>query len=321
MKRTSPYGTGPVKLVSTEWLADHLTDKKLVILDVQPNIHDYIMEHIPGAIYLNEGLFRTYEGNLPTVWVRPEIVKTILSNAGIKRSTPVVVYTALGGFKKWSDGLEQTMVAYTLARYGVKEVYLLDGGLDQWKTEKRRVSQDYPKVEKARFRPSLRKDFYVTYEEFLKLKDRSDVMVLDARPIAFYSGKGPWPMPGHIPGAISLPWASLMDETNKALLKSEKEVADILKKHHVTPDKTIICTCGTGREATNEFILFAGYLGFKKVKLYEGSFTEWVQVPGNRTVVGMSPHEEMAMPEKPQRPATRGRPEKKERRALKGRAR
>ncbi len=138
MERRYPYGTGPVKLVSTKWLADHLTDKKLVILDVQPNIHDYILEHIPGAIYLNEGLFRTYEGYLPAVWVRPEIVKTVLSNAGIDRSTPVVVYTAVGGFKKWGDGLEQTMVAYTLARYGAKEVYILDGGLDQWKKEKRR---------------------------------------------------------------------------------------------------------------------------------------------------------------------------------------
>ena len=57
MERRYPYGTGPVRLVSTEWLAGRLNDKKLVILDVQPNIHDYILEHIPGAIYLSEGLF------------------------------------------------------------------------------------------------------------------------------------------------------------------------------------------------------------------------------------------------------------------------
>ncbi len=289
MERRYPYGTGPVKLVSTKWLADHLTDKKLVILDVQPNIHDYILEHIPGAIYLNEGLFRTYEGYLPAVWVRPEIAKSALGNAGIDRSTPVVVYTAVGGFKKWGDGLEQTMVAYTLARYGAKEVYILDGGLDQWKKEKRPISQDYPKVAKKRFSPSIRKDFYVTYMEFLKIKDRKDVIVLDARPAGVYEGQGPWRVPGHIPGAVNLPWASLMDDTNKALLKPEKEVADILKKHNVTPDKTIICTCGTGREATNEFNLLAGYLGFKNVKLYEGSFTEWVQIPGNPTVTGKEP--------------------------------
>ena len=289
MKRTSPYGTGPVRLVSTEWLADRLTDKKLVILDVQPNIHDYIMEHIPGAIYLNEGLFRTYEGALPTVWVRPEIVELVLGNAGITTDTPVVVYTGVGQFKKWGDGLEQTMVAYTLARYGAKEVYLLDGGLDQWKVEKRPLSQAYPAVETAKFTAKLQMDFAVILEDFLKLKDRDDVIVLDARPAAVYEGQGPWPKPGHIPGAINLPWASLMDETNKALLKPEEEVAAILKKQGVTPDKTIICTCGTGREATNEFILLKSYLGFWKVKLYEGSFTEWAQDPDKPTVTGKNP--------------------------------
>jgi thiosulfate/3-mercaptopyruvate sulfurtransferase len=291
MEKRYPYGTGPVKLVSTEWLADRLADKKLVILDVQPNVHDYILEHIPGAIYLSEGLFRTYEGFLPTVWVRPEVVKSALGNVGIDRATPVVVYTGVGAFKKWGDGLEQTMVAYTLARFGVEDVYVLDGGLDRWKKEDRPLSQDYPTVTKKRFEPSVREDFYVTYEEFLKIKDRNDVIVLDARPTAVYEGKGPWPLPGHIPGAVNLPWASLMDDTNKALLKPEKEVAAILAKHNVTADKTVICTCGTGREGTNEFVLLAGYLGFRNVKLYEGSFTEWAQIPGNETVTGKNPRE------------------------------
>jgi thiosulfate/3-mercaptopyruvate sulfurtransferase len=289
MKRTYPYGTGPVKLVSTEWLAGRLTDKKLVIVDTQPNIHDYILEHIPGAIYLNEGLFRTYEGSLPTVWVRPEIVESVLGNAGIERTTPVVVYTGVGQYKKWGDGLEQTMVAYTLARYGAENVYVLDGGLDQWKKEDRPLSQDYPTVEKREFKASVRKDFFVTYEEFLKLKDRDGVIVLDARPPAVYEGQGPWPAPGHIPGAVNLPWPSLMDDGNRALLKPEHEVAAILEKAGVTPDKTIICTCGTGREATNQFILLRSYLGFRDVKIYEGSFTEWVQVPGNKTVTGKEP--------------------------------
>jgi thiosulfate/3-mercaptopyruvate sulfurtransferase len=289
MERNYPYGTGPVKLVSTEWLAGRLSDTKLVILDVQPNVHDYILEHIPGAVYLNEGLLRTYEGYLPTVWVRPEIVQSVFGNAGIESDTPVVVYTAVGAYKKWGDGLDQTMVAYTLARYGAENVYILDGGLDQWKKENRPVSQDYPTVAKKRFRPSLRKDFFVTYKEFLKITGRADVIVLDARPPAVYEGQGPWRMPGHIPGAVNLPWASLMDDGNKALLKPEAAVAAILATRGVTRDKTIICTCGTGREATNEFILLRSYLGFKDVRIYEGSFTEWVQIPGNRTVTGKDP--------------------------------
>lgn len=289
MERTYPYGTGPVRLVSTEWLAGKLTDQQLVIVDTQPNIHDYILEHIPGAIYLNEGLFRTYEGALPTAWVRPEVAESVLGNAGIERMTPVVVYTGVGQYKKWGDGLEQTMVAYTLARYGAENVYVLDGGLDQWKKEGRPVSQDYPAVKKTGFTASVRKDFYVTGEEFLKLRDRDGVIVLDARPPAVYEGQGVWPKPGHIPGAVNLPWTSLMADDNRALLKPEHEVAALLEKAGVTPDKTVICTCGTGREATNQFILLSSYLGFRDVKIYEGSFTEWAQVPGNRTVTGKEP--------------------------------
>jgi thiosulfate/3-mercaptopyruvate sulfurtransferase len=62
-----------------------------------------------------------------------------------------------------------------------------------------------------------------------------------------------------------------------------------LDKHDIVPEKTVICSCGTGREATNEFILFKWYLGFPKVKIYEGSFTEWSSYPQNPTVIGPNP--------------------------------
>jgi thiosulfate/3-mercaptopyruvate sulfurtransferase len=58
MNITVPYGKGTVKWISTDWLLEHLQDPNLMILDTQPNVHDYILEHIPGALYLNEGLFR-----------------------------------------------------------------------------------------------------------------------------------------------------------------------------------------------------------------------------------------------------------------------
>ena len=74
-----------------------------------------------------------------------------------------------------------------------------------------------------------------------------------------------------------------------ALLKSDEQIAEILKKHNVTPDKTTITYCGTGREATNPFILFKCYLGYPNVKLYEGSFTEWSASSDNPTVTGSNP--------------------------------
>ena len=102
--------------------------------------------------------------------------------AGIRAEVPVVVYTGKGAAKGWGDGLEQTMTAYTLARYGHENVFVLDGGIDKWKAEGRPVSQEFPRVPPANFEPRLKRDFYVDYEEFLALKDSDDVVLLDARP-------------------------------------------------------------------------------------------------------------------------------------------
>jgi thiosulfate/3-mercaptopyruvate sulfurtransferase len=201
------------------------------------------------------------------------------------------VYSGKGVFKGWGDGLEQTMVAYALARFGHNHVYLLDGGLDKWKMENRWVTKEYPHTDDSDFEVNTRCEYWVDYHEFLQLKERSDAVVYDARPPAFYEGQGPWSKPGHIPGAINLPWASLMDDANKTLLKSDDEIRQILEKKEVTPKKMILIYCGTGREATNEFLFFKWYLKYPRVRLYEGSFTEWVSYPRNPTVTGKFPLE------------------------------
>ena len=94
---------------------------------------------------------------------------------------------------------------------------------------------------------------------------------------------------GHIPGAVNLPWRSLMADDNPTLLKPDGQIQQLLKQRGVSPDKTIIVSCGTGREATNEFLLLKWYLGYPNVKLYEGSFTEWTAYPDNPTVTGENP--------------------------------
>jgi len=289
-EKTYPYAVGPVKWVSTGWLEEHLEDEGLMILDVQPNIHDYILEHIPGAVYMNEGLLRIPLNGLPGQYVPPEAIQAVLSRVGLKPDVPVVVYTGTGAFKGWGDGLEQTMMAYTLARFGHDNVYVLDGGLDKWKEEGKPQTKTFPKVEESDFTVQVRREYFLEYEEFKAMKDREDVILLDARPAAVYEGQGPWMKAGHTPGAINLPWASLMADKNKRLLKPDEEIQSILEAHDgVSPDETIICSRGTGREATNEFLLFKWYLGYPKVKIYEGSFTEWSSHPENPVVTGPNP--------------------------------
>jgi thiosulfate/3-mercaptopyruvate sulfurtransferase len=289
MTKNYPYGSGTVRWVSTDWLNENLNKHEMIILDVQPNIHDYIEEHIPGATYISEGLLRTTIAGVPARYVPPETIQPVLRYIGLKPKLPVVVYTGTGAAKGWGDGLEQTMMAYSLARFGHDLVYVLDGGLDKWKEEGKPLKKEFPKVNASDFTVRVKSDFYIDYEAFKAMKDREDVIVLDARPAAAYEGQAFWIKPGHIPGAVNVPWASLMDDKNKRLLKPDGEIMAILNAYGVKPDKTIICTCGTGREATNEFILFKWYLNFPSVKIYEGSFTEWTAHPENPTVTGKNP--------------------------------
>ncbi|WXG39599.1 MAG: sulfurtransferase [Candidatus Freyarchaeum deiterrae] len=289
MEKKYPYGKGIVKWISTDWLMDHLEDKNFMILDTQPDIHDYIQEHIPNAVYMSEKMLRAPLRRMPGAYVSPDIAQLIYRRLGLRPNVPVIVYTGTGPFKGWGDGLEQTMVVYSLIRFGHNNVYVLDGGIDKWKAEEGTLTKVYTNVEESNFKVKVRREFFVEYEEFKKIKDNEDVLLLDARPTNVYEGQGPWIKPGHIPGAVNLPWASLMDDKNKRLLKPDDAIQSILDAHNATPDKNIICSCGTGREATNEFLLFKYYLSYPNVKIYEGSFTEWVDYPENPTVVGKSP--------------------------------
>lgn len=286
-----PPGDGKVKRVNADWLADHLHDTDLTIIDVQPNVHDYIQEHIPGAVYLTEGVLRVSNRGFPTPYSPIGCLQESFQRAGIEADSPVVVYTGKGAFSGWGDGLGQTMMAYTLAKYGHNTVYLLDGGLDQWKSEGRELSQEYPTVEPSGFTVQARDDYAIGYEEFVQTKDNDDVVLLDARPAKMYQGQGPWRRPGHIPGAVNLPWRSLMDDANPALLKSNDELDMILEDHGVDRSRTVICSCGTGREATNEFVLLKWLYRYPDVRLYEGSFTEWVTHPENPVAEGPEPRE------------------------------
>jgi len=287
-ERPTPYGESLARLVTTEWLQDHLNDPDLVIIDAQADVYDYLNEHIPGAVYLSDQALRAPEHGMPVRFISPQAVETLFSRVGISNDKPVVVYTGKGALNGTGDGLAQTMVAYTLVRFGHNRVYVLDGGLDKWTAENRPVTKEFPKLQAGSFRAQER-PCPITTDQLRNLMDRDDVIIIDARSTKAYEGQAVWSRGGHIPGAISLPWRSLMADDNPALLKSDAEIAALLKKHNITPDKTIVTYCGTGREATNPFLLLKCYLGYPDVKLYEGSFTEWCANPDNPTVVGPNP--------------------------------
>jgi len=286
MSNEYPMGEGEVKWTCPEWLDDHLRDGDFMIVDTQPDIHDYIQQHIPGAVYFNENLMRSTDHGRPGVWIPEETAASLIAKTGIDSGMPVVIYTGKGDFTEWGDGLAQTMLAYSLVRYGHRKVWLLDGGIDRWKMENRELVREFTLSNSGQFKPKQREEIFITMDELKKVMHQGDTVLVDVRPSMMYRGQGVWMKPGHIPGAINLPWKMFMNNENPALLKEMQKIREIIKQRNLTGRRDLIFYCGTGREATNAFLLFRYLLGWKNVRLYEGSFTEWSSYPDNPTVTG-----------------------------------
>lgn len=276
-----------IKYVNVDWLKSNLNNYH--ILDFQPDVHDYIKEHIPGAVYINEQHFRCYIHNQPAALVPAQIVETILSQAGLNNSMPVVVYSGQGRFSHQGDGLEQTMAAYSLARFGHKEIYILNGGIDSWIEAGYDLDQKFMAVTAKNYVTTVQSDFFVNYQQFIELKKDPQSVLIDIRPHSVYQGKSIWSKPGHIPGAINLPWRNFMSQSNALLLRPEHQIQELISEKNINPSQTVVLYCGTGREATCAFIVFKFVMNFPKVKIYEGSFTEWCAYENNESVTGSNP--------------------------------
>jgi len=282
-----PYGTGRLNWVSTDWLSEQLKDVK--IIDTQPDFHDYMIEHIAGAVYMNENVMKAWLDNLPQQYLSPEYFCAIMGRSGIANFDPTVVYTGKGA-KGSGDGIEQALIAYTLLRFGHEQVYILDGGLSKWKSEHKTLTRALPQVIATRCASYVDGSTLINLDELMRVRDDRDTVLLDARKPAFYSGEdGMWVRNGHIPGAINLHWSTLMNPDNSAELKPIDEIRTLVEKSGVTRDKLIVCYCGSGRAAALEYEIMKHLLGYERVRLYEKSFVEWSANPKCPVTKGPKP--------------------------------
>lgn len=277
-----------IKFVDAHWLQSNL-NSGCTILDFQPDIHDYIKEHIPGAVYINEKHFRYYHQNQPAAYVPSTMIEIIFSQAGLSNTLPVVIYGGNGRFSHQGDGLEQTMAAYTLARFGHQEIYLLNGGIEAWIEADLELEKRFPTVQQKTFITSIQNDLFYNYHQFKEAKEKSSTVVIDVRPRTVYEGKSIWSKAGHIPGARNLPWRLLMSHSNANQLRPLHQINELVQEINVSSSQSVILYCGTGREASAAFIVFKYILNYPDVRIYEGSFTEWCSYLENETVTGPEP--------------------------------
>ncbi|OPY32459.1 MAG: putative thiosulfate sulfurtransferase [Methanomassiliicoccales archaeon PtaU1.Bin124] len=261
-----------------------------MIIDCQPWVNNYISGHIPGAVHAEECMMRMSHFGRPGVLAPTEIVEMSLRHLGLKAGDPVVVYGADGAIKKVGDGVEQFFFAYALARYGHEDIIMLDGGMQAWTEAGGQLESTLPRRLAGDFQAWLRQDLQIEMEELREIKDHGETVLIDTRPKKQYAEQAYWPKPGHIPGAINIPWTEMVTKENPRLFRPKKELKEIFQKNRVEKDKEVLLTCGTGRSASVAFIALTSLLEYPMVRMYEGSFTEWSAHTENTTVKGNQPY-------------------------------
>lgn len=263
--------TAAVQVVQPAWIAQHANDPNLRILDVRINPFDYFGGHIPNSVHIADNTFRGPNGALPVQYWQSDKLQSLFSQAGVSDDSKVLIYS------DGRDVLGATMVAYLLERTGHSDVAILDGGFAGYKAAGLPVSKEFPTYTPGRFSVRDQPNVRVTLAQVRELIGKPGVTFIDPRPPELFSGQQEvWARNGHIPGAKNITWVSFTaGEPNFHQLKPLDEIRQILASRNVTPEDDIIVTCSTGREATLQYHVLKHLLGYPKVRVYEGSWTEY----------------------------------------------
>lgn len=273
LRAASPAKLQPSMIVSTEWLAKHLDDESLVLLEVG-NKDEYLAAHIPGAQFVQLSDISTPRGQgltleLPSV----DQLKATFEKLGVTDTSRIVVYFG----KDWVTPTAR--VFFTLDYLGLGDrTSILDGGLPAWRAEGRPVTSELREAKHGSFTPRPNTKLVVDAAWVSANLNRPGVAILDARAAKFYTGAeaGQMPRAGHIPRAKSIPFSSLVeDSTNK--FKSAEALGAIFDSAGVKSGDTVATYCHIGQQASLLYFV-ARYLGYE-AHLYDGSFEDWSRRP------------------------------------------
>lgn len=266
-----------VQFVSPDWVATHSKDANLRVLDVRNAPLEYISGHVPGAVNIADTAFRGPNGVLPVQYWDTDRLADIFAKSGVSNTSQVLVYSS------GNDVLGATMVAYLLERSGVKDVYVLDGGYAGYKASGQPTTKVFPQYKSTDFTVKDNSAIRVSLSQVKQLIGKPGVVFIDPRPPELFRGeKDIWVRNGHIPGARNIPWPTFTEANNAQedlknphKLKPLDDIRKLLAERGIKPTDDIIVTCSTGREATLQYLVLKHLLGYPKVRVYEGSWTEY----------------------------------------------
>ena len=277
-------------MVTADWLSSHLSTPGLVVVESDEDVLLYDVGHIPGAVKidwhtdLNDPHVRDY--------ITGEQFAALMDSKGISRDDTVVIY---GDKSNWWAAY--ALWVFTL--FGHPDVRLLDGGRDLWISSSRDTTLEVPEQKSSGYPVVERDDSAIRAFKDDVLGTIGAQPLIDVRSPQEYTGERTH-MPdypeegalrgGHIPTAVSIPWAKAADESGRFRARGElEELYGFLKPGDGTPEKRTIVYCRIGERSSHTWFVLTHLLGKPGVRNYDGSWTEWgntVRVP---IVVGEDP--------------------------------
>ncbi|WDR01136.1 3-mercaptopyruvate sulfurtransferase [Devosia sp. J2-20] len=262
--------------VTTDWLAAHLSDPNLVVLDGSwhmPNAArnaqaDYLAGHIPGAVFFDIDGVADTDSPLPHMLPAPADFAHMVGALGISETMTIVIYDEIGLFSA-------PRVWWTFKTMGAQNVRILSGGGPQWRAEKRPTEIGLVARPKQKFHASFDADRVADFDTVRARSQDGASQIADARPAQRFHAEVPEPRKGlragHIPGSSNLP-VSLLTEAGQ--MKSPEQLATLFAERDIALDKPLITSCGSGITAAT-LALAAELAGARSVAVYDGSWTEW----------------------------------------------
>ena len=269
----------PYPLVTTQWLAGHLGEDHLKIVDASwrmpgnpPAATDFLERHLPGAVFFDLDAVSDKSTPLPHMLPPVPQFERAMGALGVKADDRVIVYDDAGLFSA-------ARVWWTFRAMGHDKVSVLDGGLPKWRAEDRPVQSGALAVHAATYkaqgaRPMPRP--MVRTADALRDFLAGGGAVLDARPAARFTGEAEEPRAGlrsgHMPGALSLPHSLLLEPSGE--MKSEEALTALFRERGIGLETEIIASCGSGVTAAI-IALALERLGHRRHAVYDGSWAEW----------------------------------------------
>jgi len=272
----------PEVLVDTDWVASHLEDPTVRIVEVDEDVLLYEQAHVPGAVKLD------WHTELQRADVRDFIDEagfaSLMERKGISNADTVVLY---GDKSNW-----WAAYAFWFFKYnGHADVRLMDGGRQKWMAEERPTTAETPDPMPGSYAvpyrdASIRAFSHDVMQHLLRVKDGTGALV-DVRSPAEYTGERlhmpEYPQEGalrggHVPGAANIPWAQAVREDGT--FKPRSELAALYEGAGVTPDKPVIAYCRIAERSSHSWFVLRYLLGYPNVRNYDGSWTEWGNMVG-----------------------------------------